>query len=98
MSIFDVIRYPVTDICSTGQMNVIPTDILIPWIRECYRFTGIDESEADRFYHQHTDWGMVSIGLVHWWIDTIERRNKREEAKALFLNMLHKHIRNYDSV
>lgn len=79
-------------------MNAIPTDILIPWIRECYRFTGIDESESERFYAADVDWGMVSLGLVSWWVDVIERRHLEKQSKQVFTEILQKHIRNHDNI
>lgn len=44
MTIFDAIRYPVTDIFDPKQIDHIPLVILIPWIKDCVEFINWDKT------------------------------------------------------
>ena len=46
MSLFDVIRYPVTDIFS-DEINSYPREIMVPWLEYCYDVAGTGKDLID---------------------------------------------------
>jgi hypothetical protein len=45
MSLFDVIRYPITDIFDHGEIGQLPREIIIPWLQDCYDFLGNNDRQ-----------------------------------------------------
>lgn len=41
MSLFDTIKYPITDILDPEQVDILPVDIIIPWLEESIEFLGV---------------------------------------------------------
>jgi hypothetical protein len=46
MSLFDTLRYPITDIYQPSQLEQIPTDLLNVWIKKCMLDAGYTKIPA----------------------------------------------------
>ena len=96
MSLFDSIKYPVTDICDMAQMRDIPNKIVHPWLCECY-FRLYGETLRDRSI---PDW---DPSVVMLWMITkhVDGRENGDEIvtmiKKRFLYTLKKRIQEYES-
>jgi hypothetical protein len=45
VSLFDVIRYPVSDFTCQEEMQAIPAEIVLPWAKDCVGYLGQETVE-----------------------------------------------------
>lgn len=98
MSIFDVIRYPVTDITDQSIASV-PVCILEPWVRFCaeiieFKFNiDLESSMVCLVVHQ-----MILWKAMKEFPDSMEGQMQSAEMwKYYFTMLLRQHIRDYES-
>ena len=65
MSLFDVLRYPITDIYNAQELAVVPHEILTEWARECLNFVRYDPVPLQ--FPQSTDWVEFISAAVDWY-------------------------------
>jgi len=96
VTIFDTIRYPITDIFDPDQVDHIPLPILIPWIRECAKFIGHTE---DFNPYTMTQFSKVSQYMIVR--KSIDSNNYSDDTfincfKSYFTDRLREYIANYE--
>ena len=99
MGLFDVIRYPVTDIYDDEEMSKIPEDIWHDWMMDCLKFIKyipmpekIDTHSSDR--------GILAESIIALGNDSILDVNgnetMRKMLKAYFTQDLRNRIKAYE--
>jgi len=67
MTIFDSLRYPVSNHPTAEQLDAIPIDIFNHWLLHCVkggeRFAGYSSEDLERFY-RNRQWADDSIPLL----------------------------------
>jgi hypothetical protein len=98
MSLFDVIRYPITDIFDPEQVDCLPKVILIEWMKECIAFIGWDTSIN---VYEITNFAfMTQMMIVEKSRNDWKRMNDDrfiQAFKAYFTISLRRRIEEYDS-
>ncbi len=55
MTLFDSIRYPISDLPTPEQLDALPTDIFNAWVlgtKNCDRFIGFNSQDITWFYER----------------------------------------------
>ena len=97
MSLFDVIRYPVSDIFDVEEMAKIPEEITVPWAEECRDKLGVDSQRKTSRKAEP-----VSIGIWMNWILMLYGQTHDYDTmiyvKKHFAHTLRERIKRYDSL
>ena len=109
MSLFDVIRYPVTDIFNDEEMNKIPIEIFEPAVREFCILAGYEFSTYEANLGRRNRGQTLNAIIWHapWWyraqallgsvvLSDPDRQQLRAELTEKFANILRERIKDYE--
>jgi hypothetical protein len=65
MSVFDTLRWPITDIYNSQELCAVPHEIKESWARECLRFVRYDPVPAR--FPRSTDWPEFIRETIDWY-------------------------------
>jgi hypothetical protein len=103
VSLFDVIRYPISDIYDSEELGRIPAEIAVPWIEQCIEMLG-----GSKALSVHEDWRTIDsfTPLVRWIITSYcndcitddDTTRIEEYIKYMLTFLLRERIKKYDSI
>jgi len=95
VSLFDVIRYPVSDIYDADAISEIPEEITLPWAKECRDRLKLNSTREEAF---------VPARIANWvgWMIFVYCQDRDPETaeymKKHFTHTLRERIKNYDNL
>jgi hypothetical protein len=98
MSLFDVIRYPITDIFDKVEVGKLPREISIPWLEECYDFLGNTDRDPTSLKNavSASTWVHLLVIKAASEHEDTGREEYAEALKGLFTVWLRKRIEDYE--